>query len=187
MEIPGSADCVARHTACYERRISEFANLLSNFDESGVDYVKKIQSALADDKKPVQAKAKKTFGEFIKGLFAKKEEVNPFAAEMEAAQEKLSALRECLDGSHKIILGVRPEKVRIKLVREEAAKAGGIIVKATVCELLGAEYNVHFNLFGKDVVSSIGVEQEIAEGDLFKVELNEEDLYAFDPITGDVI
>lgn len=187
VEIPVSADFVARHNACYERRISEFANLLSNFDESGVDYVKKIQSALADDKKPVQAKAKKTFGEFIKGLFAKKEEVNPFAAEMEVAQEKLSALRECLDGSHKIILGVRPEKVRIKLVSEEEAKAGGLIVTATVCELLGAEYNVHFNLFGKDVVASIGVEQEIAEGDLFKVELNEEDLYAFDPITGDVI
>ena len=60
-------------------------------------------------------------------------------------------------------------------------------MKATVCELLGAEYNVHFNLFGKDVVAAVDVSEELFEGDLFKVELNETDLYAFDPITGDVI
>ena len=111
----------------------------------------------------------------------------PFETERAIATEKLEQLEQSLAASHKIILGIRPEKIRIKHITEEEAKKGGIIVQATVCELLGSEYNVHFTLFGKDVIATVGVEEELATGQLFKVELNETDLYAFDPVTGDVI
>ena len=195
--IPVSEDFKRRRKECIEKRIQEFKNILESFDESGADYVKKIQSALADDKKAVVMKKKKsiiaffkevfTNKNFFKELFSKKEEKIPFEEEIKVAKEKLAQLERYLEEEHKIILGIRPERVRIKHVTEEEAKNGGTIVKASVCELLGAEYNVYFPLFDKEIVATVGVEEELSEGDLFRVELNEDDLYAFDPITGDVI
>ena len=123
----------------------------------------------------------------LKKLFKKEEAKVPFEDEKKAAEEKLSSLQSALQSAHKIVLGIRPERVKIQRIQEGEAKDGDIIVKASVCELLGAEYNVHFNLFGKDVVAAVDVTEELSEGDLFKLELNEADLYAFDPITGDVI
>ena len=180
-------DFIKRHNELYSRRIKEIEGLLNNFNEDAAAYVKKIQSALADDKKMVTLKQKKSLLESLKKLFKKEEAKVPFEDEKKAAEEKLSSLQSALQSAHKIVLGIRPERVKIQRIQEGEAKDGDIIVKASVCELLGAEYNVHFNLFGKDVVAAVDVAEELSEGDLFKLELNEADLYAFDPITGDVI
>ena len=185
--ITASESFIERHNALYTRRIGEMKALLENFGENEAAYVKKIQSALADDKKVLTLKTKKSLFGFFKKLFSKEEEKVLFAEEKQVAEEKLAALEEALTSSHKIVLGIRPERVRIKHIQEGEQREGDIIVKATVCELLGAEYNVHFNMFGKDVIASVGVKEELCEGDLFKVELDEADMYAFDPITGDVI
>ena len=187
MVIPVGESFVERHNALYARRISEIKGLLENFNEDAADYMKKIQSALADDKKVVVVKKKKSLIGKIKELFNKQEQVLLFDEEKELASEKLGQLEGCVDNAHAVVLGIRPERVRIKRIAESDVKEGDVIVKATVCELLGAEYNVHFNLFGKDVVATVGVQEELFEGDLFKVELSESDFYAFDPITGDVI
>ena len=185
--ITASESFIERHNALYTRRIGEMKALLENFGENEAAYVKKIQSALADDKKVLTLKTKKSLFGFFKKLFSKEEEKVLFTEEKQVAEEKLAALEEALTSSHKIVLGIRPERVRIKHIQEGEQREGDIIVKATVCELLGAEYNVHFNMFGKDVIASVGVKEELCEGDLFKVELDEADMYAFDPITGDVI
>ena len=187
VSIPTSESFVQRHDALYNRRISEMKGLFENFGEDQAAYVRKIQSALADDKKVITLKKKKSIVEFFKKLFKKEEEVILFEDEKKVAEEKLSGLEAALTSAHKVMLGIRPERVRIKHIQESEIQDGDIVVKATVCELLGAEYNVHFNLFGKDVVAAVEVSEELFEGDLFKVELNEADLYAFDPITGDVI
>ena len=187
MAIPVGASFVERHNELYTRRINEIKGLLENFDENAFDYMRKIQSALADDKKVVVVKKKKTLIEKIKSLMNKQEQVALYEEEKALAKEKLGQLESCVDNAHAVILGIRPERVRVKRIAESDIKDGDIIVKATVCELLGAEYNVHFNLFGKDVVATLGVQEEVFEGDLFKVELDETDFYAFDPITGDVI
>ena len=185
--IPTSVSFVQRHNALYNRRITEMKGLFENFGEDQAAYVRKIQSALADDKKVITLKKKKSIVEFFKKLFKKEEEVVLFEDEKKVAEEKLSGMEAALTSAHKVVLGIRPERVRIKHIQESEIQDGDIVVKATVCELLGAEYNVHFNLFGKDVVAAVDVSEELFEGDLFKVELNEADLYAFDPITGDVI
>ena len=187
IEIAVSESFIARHDACYKNRIKEFKQLFDDFDENSADYIKKIQSALADDKKIITVQRKKSLFTFLKNIGKKAEQKKPFETERAIATEKLEQLEQSLAASHKIILGIRPEKIRIKHITEEEAKKGGIIVQATVCELLGSEYNVHFTLFGKDVIATVGVEEELATGQLFKVELNETDLYAFDPVTGDVI
>ena len=185
--IPTSESFVQRHDALYNRRITEMKGLFESFGEDQAAYVRKIQSALADDKKVITLKKKKSIVEFFKKLFKKEEEVVLFEDEKKVAEEKLNGLEAALTSAHKVVLGIRPERVRIKHIQESEIQDGDIVVKATVCELLGAEYNVHFNLFGKDVVAAVDVSEELFEGDLFKVELNEADLYAFDPITGDVI
>ena len=187
VSIPTSESFVQRHNALYNRRISEMKGLFESFGEDQAAYVRKIQSALADDKKVITLKKKKSIVEFFKKLFKKEEEVVLFEDEKKVAEEKLNGLEAALTSAHKVVLGIRPERVRIKHIQESEIQDGDIVVKATVCELLGAEYNVHFNLFGKDVVAAVDVSEELFEGDLFKVELNEADLYAFDPITGDVI
>lgn len=187
LTVPMGEEFIKRHDACYARRIAEFEGLLENFGLDGVDYVKKIQSALADDKKPVVIKQKKSLVELVKGLFGKNEDIRSFDEEIGVAKEKLEELKGCVNAPHKVIIGIRPEKVRVKHIAKEDVKEGDIVVSATVCELLGSEYNVHFNLFGKDVVATVGVQEELFEGDLFKVELSENDFYTFDPITGDVI
>lgn len=187
VSIPTSESFVQRHNALYNRRIAEMKGLFESFGEDQAAYVRKIQSALADDKKVITLKKKKSIVEFFKKLFKKEEEVILFEDEKKVAEEKLSGLEAALTSAHKVVLGIRPERVRIKHIQESEIQDGDIVVKATVCELLGAEYNVHFNLFGKDVVAAVDVSEELFEGDLFKVELNEADLYAFDPITGDVI
>ena len=187
VSIPTSESFVQRHNALYNRRITEMKGLFESFGEDQAAYVRKIQSALADDKKVITLKKKKSIVEFFKKLFKKEEEVILFEDEKKVAEEKLNGLEAALTSAHKVVLGIRPERVRIKHIQESEIQDGDIVVKATVCELLGAEYNVHFNLFGKDVVAAVDVSEELFEGDLFKVELNEADLYAFDPITGDVI
>ena len=187
VSIPVGEDFIKRHDALYGRRIAEIKDLLENFGEDAAAYVKKIQSALADDKKTIVLKKKKSLFASLKNLFKKEEVKALFEDEKNVAEEKLSGLQAALESAHQIVLGIRPERVRIKHIQEGEAQDGDIVVKASVCELLGAEYNVHFNLFGKDVVAAVDVSEELSEGDLFKVELDEADLYAFDPITGDVI
>ena len=57
-------------------------------------------------------------------------------------------------------------------------------VFVTVSELLGAEYNVHFNFLDKDMVCKFGVEKKIKVGDLLILTLDLTDALFFDPITG---
>ena len=62
-----------------------------------------------------------------------------------------------------------------------------IIVKPTVCELLGGEYNIHFTFCGKNMVGQIDAKEKVSIQDEIVVRLSFEDFYIFDPITGDVI
>ena len=82
---------------------------------------------------------------------------------------------------------IRPERVIIKKVTANTKTADKIVVTATVCELLGAEYSVHFNLFGIDFVAKMNAKTRLTEGDKITVELPKEDILVFDPITGEVI
>ena len=54
----------------------------------------------------------------------------------------------------------------------------------TVSELLGAEYNIHFNFLDRDMVCKFGVEKKIKVGDLLILTLDLTDALFFDPITG---
>lgn len=84
------------------------------------------------------------------------------------------------------IVGIRPERIKIEKKRGKA-KSGKFVVKPTVCELLGGEYNVHFDFCGKDMVGRIDAKHKITTDDEITVEFLPDDLYVFDSVTGDVI
>lgn len=58
------------------------------------------------------------------------------------------------------------------------------MVEVTVSELLGAEYNVHFDFMDSDVVCKFPRTTPIKVGDTLKLILDLENAMVFDPITG---
>ena len=60
-------------------------------------------------------------------------------------------------------------------------------VKPTVVELLGGEYNIHFDLFDKDMVCKLDATEKVTVNDELAVSFSPDDLYIFDPVTGDRI
>ena len=165
----------------YQNKIKEFEEHISNFTIESQEYIKKILSALADENtKPVV-----NFGKKKK---VKKVKFNPkdFSNEKLIAEQKLELLKASLENNN-LILGIRPERIKIKRYTKSAKKVNPIIVEATVCELLGADYNVHFDLFGKDMIGKLDAKTPLTEGDKLIVEFSADDIFFFDPITGDRI
>ena len=61
------------------------------------------------------------------------------------------------------------------------------MTEPTLTELLGGEYNVHFEFCGRNMVGKIDAKYKLNAGDKIAVRFSADDLYIFDPITGDVI
>ena len=166
--------------AFYTNKINEFEKHIDNFTVESSEYIKKILSALADENAKSVVVGKKKSN--------KKEKVNhnDYTLDKAIAIEKLEQLKQSLENP-KFVLGIRPERIKLKKITKQIKKDYPIVVEATVCELLGADYNVHFDLFGKDMIGKLDAKTPLTEGDKLAVEFNIEDLFFFDPITGDRI
>ena len=166
--------------AFYTNKINEFEKHIDNFTVESSEYIKKILSALADENAKSVVVGKKKSN--------KKEKVNynDYTLDKAIAIEKLEQLKQSLENP-KFVLGIRPERIKLKKITKQTKKDYPIVVEATVCELLGADYNVHFDLFGKDMIGKLDAKTPLTEGDKLAVEFNIEDLFFFDPITGDRI
>ena len=57
---------------------------------------------------------------FFKKLFEKKEqkEVDVWLKERTIAKEKLEELKSCIENGHKVIIGIRPERIEIEKVEK---------------------------------------------------------------------
>ena len=99
-------------------------------------------------------------------------------------EQKLGQLRECTESGHTVLAGIRPERLKIEKYREGTSYENAIVVLPTVCELLGGEYNVHFDFCGQDMVGRVDAKDKIENGESIVVRFPPEDLYIFDPITG---
>ena len=96
-------------------------------------------------------------------------------------------IRSRLDSDFELTLGIRPECLKIRMHGEDSAEKMCITVRPTVCELLGGEYNVHFDYNGKGMIGQVDAKNKISPQDEIDVLIPAEDLYVFDPITGDRI
>ena len=189
--LPMSEAFRTAYRAFYERKVGEFENCIAGFDYpekemKSAEYIRKIESALADNSPAVLVKKqKKSLFSGLKEKFRKKPEALSFVRERDIAEQKLQALRSALTGNQQLILGIRPEHISVSLCGEE--EKTGLTAKVTVCELLGAEYNLHFELFAKNFVVKVSSQNDYKAGDRLSISICEKDIIVFDPITGDRI
>ena len=189
MSIYAGDDFLNRFNAFYAKKEEEFKAILENYDRAANEKILKILSATGERAaKQTKRKEKGKLLFRIKKAFEKNSvETEEFAAEKEIAETKAAQLKENAESGRKILIGIRPEKIKAEKYSPLKQYDGAIIVTPTVCELLGREYNVYFDYCGKNMVAQTDAKETISPSDKIAVSFTAEDLYAFDPVTGDLI
>ena len=191
-ELKMGEDFKKLHDDFYKKKIEEFEDLYNNFDETAREKLFRILSATGEGKRDKgKKKAKKgvilSVKNFFKRLFKKEEvKVNDFSAEKAIVAEKLELLKKYQCSSHPVTVGIRPERMKI-FKTSEVDKKGVVTAKPAVCELLGGEYNVHFDFLGKDMVGRYDAKNKISVEDEITVFFDPDGIHVFDPVTGDTI
>lgn len=192
LKISANSNFGALHDEFYGKAAQTYKTLADNFDEKAREFILKILSVTGEYSENKRHKVKKKgLINKIKGLIEKaknkREPADHLQFEREVCASKLAELERCLSENHTLTFGIRPE--RLKLEKKQMGKNYGncLIVKPTVCELLGGEYNVHFTFCGKNMVGQIDAKEKITTEDEIAVKFSLDDLYVFDPITGNVI
>ncbi len=189
-----SDEFINRHNAFYDEKMSEFLKIKNGFSsdttkKQSQEKILKILSALSDEKKGTFTKQKpRSVYDKIRGLFKKdNNNLTEENKELEVCNDKISKIEDALVNSHKIFVGIRPEKMKIRFYDNKKLKDNEVKVFVTISELLGAEYNVHFNFNNLDVVCRFSVDKKINIGDCLVLTLDLNDALFFDSITGERI
>ncbi len=185
MKICGGEKMRQIHDEFYKNATKEFEAMLENFDGAAQEKLLQILSCTGESKKFGKVGVKKEKG--LKKLFSlfKKQPVENVAdKQAEIVREKCERLARYTNSDHKVLLGIRPERVLIEKCEEGKDYTGRSVVMPTVCELLGGEYNIHFDFCGRDVVANFDAKQTISVNDRIAVSFLPEDIFLFDPVTG---
>ena len=183
--IPVDGAFIEKHDSFYAEKKEEFSRMCDSFDEAAGEKVLKILSVTGEHGgKRVRKKEKKSIWQSLKRKKTSAEDELEF--ERSVCEQKRDDLVN-LSPEHELIVGIRPERLKIELYDPSKKYDGGFVVKPTVCELLGGEYNVHFDYCGKGMVGQIGAENKVSTKDEVIVRFSAKDIYVFDPITGEVI
>lgn len=175
-----------KHDAFYSDKLAEFSALLNNFDEKASESILKVLSATGDNSVKKIAEKKRRFFD----LFKRKkhnETVEPYAREKGITEQKCNELKVNLSSTHKLLAGIRPERIKIEKYDPKKQYKNSVVVKPTICELLGDEYNVHFEYCGINMVGQISAKEKVTNNDEIAVSFSFDDIYLFDPVTGEVI
>ena len=187
LTVPLGEEFAARHDAFYAAKEAELAALAENFDGAAREKVLKLLSVTGEGKlASVSSAKKKGVIARIKDKFTKKPVEDEFSAERKILEEKLELVRRYRTTDHALTVGIRPERIEISKKKGKPA-AGAFVVKPTVCELLGGEYNVHFDFCGKDAVVRTDAKTPVTTDDEIAVGISPTDAYFFDPVTGEVV
>ena len=188
VKIELDAEFTARHDAFYRRKAEELKQWLETFDERARENVLKLLSATGENFDGASGGGgRQTLWAKLKDRFGKKAPEKAYPQERAVCAEKIKRLVACLSAGHTLTVGIRPERVRIEKKGTDKGENDAFIVKPTVCELLGGEYNVHFDFCGKNMVGKVDACRKISVDDEIVVGFAAKDLYFFDPITGDII
>ena len=176
----------------YESKCAEFSSINENFDSGAREKILKLLSVTGEGKNVKNNSAKKknfvvSIIEFFKNLAAKKAEEDPWLKERAVAAEKFAALKAYKENGRKVFVGIRPERIKIEKAEEGKTYKGANIVQPELTELLGGEYNVYFKFCGKNMIGKIDAKDKLGQNDKIAVSFSADDLFVFDPITGDVI
>lgn len=191
VKIPLKAEFKKRHDEFYATAVDKFEGLQSNFDEKAREEILKILSSTGEFKDNKKPQKKKGLIALIKRLIEKQKNkkivVDEYAYEKEVLGEKLAQLKTNATAKHGLLVGIRPERIKIEKVVAGKKYKGVVKVKSTVVELLGGEYNIHFDLFDKDMVCKLDATEKVTTDDELAVSFSPDDLYIFDLVTGDRI
>ena len=186
---------IKAHDKFYAENVAKFNGLVENFDGSANDEVLRILSATGEKFETMQGKKHKFWSiANFKNLLGKlkKKDKNappPENPRKKIAESKLAELKSACSDKHHLLCGIRPERVKVEKYdsKKHDGKAGIIVLKPVVCELLGSEYNLHFELNGKSFVAQFDAKEIMNSNDSMAVSFDFCDMYIFDPITGDGI
>ena len=185
MKICGGEKMRQIHDEFYKNATKEFEAMLENFDGAAQEKLLQILSCTGESKKFGKVGVKKEKGlKKLFSLFKKQPAENVADKQAEIVREKCEQLARYTNSDHKVLLGIRPERVLIEKCEEGKDYTGRSVVMPTVCELLGGEYNIHFDFCGRDVVANFDAKQTISVNDSIAVSFLPEDIFLFDPVTG---
>lgn len=176
----------------YESKVAEFSSINENFDGAAREKILKLLSVTGESASLKNNSAKKKnfvvrIIEFFKNLAAKKSEEDPWLRERTVAADKFAELKAYKENGRKVFVGIRPERIKIEKAEEGKTYKGAYIVQPELTELLGGEYNVYFEFCGKNMIGKIDAKDKLGQNDKIAVSFSADDLFIFDPITGDVI
>ncbi len=174
----------ARYDNFYAAKNSEFKSLLESFDDEAKKHIRKIISATDQQGEKIPSAEPKR--KLISALMKKKKTEDAVCRELLTAQEKAAKLAEYTNGG-RLYVGIRPERIKIEKYDPNKTYEGGVVMTPVLCELLGAEYNVHFTWCGQNMVGKIDAKEKLSVNDKILVTMSFDDIYVFDPITGEVI
>ena len=165
VNIPLDKKFEQAHDSYYSDTAEKYRAMSENFDDRARELILKNLSATgeySDNKKQAQKKKGfvaliKRFISFVKDKTSKKEKtsVDPYAFERGVCSEKLQKLDAALTENHEVLIGIRPERVKLQKCEQGKKYKDCLIVKPDAVELLGGEYNVHFTFCGKKMIGRI--------------------------------
>ena len=187
-ELPLSADTAAEINAFYDRTYKTFAERLDAYDGSdkSKEFILKVLSATAD-KVGVEVKSKRTLRQKISGLFGKKQTEQAADGALDKLKEKTELLQAYCRGDKTLTVGIRPEALNVELYDKATHGDDCIVTQPTLIELMGSEIYVHFDLQGEEMIAKMSAKTKINEQTKLAIKFNAEDIYLFDPISGERI
>ena len=187
-ELPLSADTAAAINAFYDRTYKIFAEQLDAYDGSdkSKEFILKVLSATAD-KVGVEVKSKRTLRQKISGLFGKKQTEQAVDGTLDKLKEKTELLQAYCQGDKTLTVGIRPEALNVELYDKATHGDNCIVTQPTLIELMGSEIYVHFDLQGEEMIAKMSAKTKINEQTKLAIKFNAEDIYLFDPISGERI
>lgn len=109
----------------------------------------------------------------------KKKQLYSIDALLASEREERVAIEKLFNTKEEdVYFGIRPEDMAFSKTKETA-----FAVKIDVSELLGAEYNLHFVLSGKEVVARVGADEKILAGDQGFISFLPSQMHLFDTLT----
>lgn len=187
-ELPLSADTAAAINAFYDRTYKTFAEQLDAYDGSdkSKEFILKVLSATAD-KVGVEVKIKRTLRQKISGLFGKKQTEQAVDGTLDKLKEKTELLQAYCRGDKTLTVGIRPEALNVELYDKATHGDDCMVTQPTLIELMGSEIYVHFDLQGEEMIAKMSAKTKINEQTKLAIKFNAEDIYLFDPISGERI
>ena len=187
-ELPLSADTAAAINTFYDRTYKTFAEQLDAYDGSdkSKEFILKVLSATAD-KVGVEVKSKRTLRQKISGLFGKKQTEQAVDGALDKLKEKTELLQAYCQGDKTLTVGIRPEALNVELYDKATHGDDCIVTQPTLIELMGSEIYVHFDLQGEEMIAKMSAKTKITEQTKLAIKFNAEDIYLFDPISGERI